>query len=69
MNPPQIEATHRIVVVLRRELPPGSPAWVLSPGASLVRFEVEEALRVLLEFPRWGLVGKPSSLHMRFPRS
>ena len=51
------------------------------PGASLVRLEVEEALRALLELPRWELVGKPynyqgsnfqdrgpSSLHVRFPR-
>jgi cytochrome P450 len=52
------------------------------PGASLVRLEVEEALRALLTLPRWELVGKPynyqgsnlqdrgpSSLHVRFPRS
>jgi cytochrome P450 len=52
------------------------------PGASLVRLEVEEALRTLLTLPRWELVGKPysyqgsnlqdrgpNSLHVRFPRS
>lgn len=52
------------------------------PGASLVRLEVEEALRALLTLPRWEFVGKPynyqgsnfqdrgpSSLHVRFPRS
>ncbi|WP_158621602.1 cytochrome P450 [Corallococcus aberystwythensis] len=52
------------------------------PGASLVRLEVEEALRALLEFPRWEFVDRPynyqgsnfqdrgpSSLHVRFPRS
>jgi cytochrome P450 len=50
------------------------------PGASLVRLEVEEALRALLTLPRWERVGKPynyqgsnfqdrgpSSLHVRFP--
>jgi cytochrome P450 len=52
------------------------------PGASLVRLEVEEALRALLTFPRWELTGRPydyqgsnlqdrgpSSLHVRFPRT
>ncbi|MCP3137601.1 cytochrome P450 [Pyxidicoccus xibeiensis] len=52
------------------------------PGASLIRLEVEEALRALLTFPSWELVGKPynyqgsnfqdrgpSSLHVRFTRS
>jgi len=52
------------------------------PGASLVRLEVEEALRALLTFSRWELVGRPysyqgsnfqdrgpSSLHVRFPKS
>lgn len=52
------------------------------PGASLVRLEVEEALRALLTLPRWELAGKPynyqgsnlqdrgpSSLHVRFPRA
>ncbi|QRO00798.1 cytochrome P450 [Archangium violaceum] len=52
------------------------------PGASLVRIEVEEALRSLLTLPRWELAGRPynyqgsnfqdrgpSSLHVRFPRS
>lgn len=50
------------------------------PGASLVRIEVEEALRALLTLPRWELADKPydyqgsnlqdrgpSSLHVRFP--
>ncbi|MFY0581483.1 cytochrome P450 [Cystobacter fuscus] len=50
------------------------------PGASLVRLEVEEALRALLTLPRWELTGRPydyqgsnfndrgpSSLHLRFP--
>ncbi|MFP2903482.1 cytochrome P450 [Pyxidicoccus sp. 3LFB2] len=52
------------------------------PGASLVRLEVEEALRALLTFPRWELVGRPynyqgsnfqdrgpSSLYVRFTKS
>jgi cytochrome P450 len=52
------------------------------PGASLVRVEVEEALRALLTLPRWEFADKPynyqgsnfqdrgpSSLHVRFPRS
>ncbi len=52
------------------------------PGASLVRFEVEAALRALLTLPHWEFVGRPynyqgsnfqdrgpSSLHVRFPRS
>jgi cytochrome P450 len=52
------------------------------PGASLVRLEVEEALRALLTLPRWELAGKPynyqgsnfqdrgpSSLHVRFPKN
>jgi cytochrome P450 len=52
------------------------------PGASLVRLEVEEALRALLTLPRWELTGRPynyqgsnlqdrgpSALHVRFPRS
>jgi len=52
------------------------------PGASLIRLEVEEALRALLRFPRWELVGKPytyqgsnfqdrgpNALHVRFARS
>jgi cytochrome P450 len=52
------------------------------PGASLVRIEVEEALRSLLTLPRWELADRPynyqgsnfqdrgpSSLHVRFPRS
>ncbi|KFE70472.1 cytochrome P450 [Hyalangium minutum] len=52
------------------------------PGASLVRLEVEEALRALLTFPHWEFVGKPynyqgsnfqdrgpNSLHVRFPRT
>jgi cytochrome P450 len=52
------------------------------PGASLVRIEVEEALRALLTLPRWELADMPydykgsnlqdrgpSSLHVRFPRS
>jgi pimeloyl-[acyl-carrier protein] synthase len=52
------------------------------PGASLVRLEVEEALRALLTLPRWEFAGKPynyqgsnfqdrgpSSLHIRFPRN
>jgi len=51
------------------------------PGASLVRLEVEEALKALLTLPRWELAGKPynyegsnfqdrgpSSLHVRFPK-
>ncbi|QRK12526.1 cytochrome P450 [Archangium violaceum] len=50
------------------------------PGASLVRLEVEEALRALLTFPRWELADRPynyqgsnfqdrgpGSLHVRFP--
>ena len=50
------------------------------PGASLIRIEIEEALRALLTLPRWELVSKPynyqgsnfqdrgpSSLHVRFP--
>jgi cytochrome P450 len=52
------------------------------PGASLVRIEVEEALRALLTLPRWEFAGRPynyqgsnfqdrgpSSLHVRFPRN
>ena len=52
------------------------------PGASLVRLEVEEALRALLTLPRWEFAGKPfsyqgsnfqdrgpTSLHVRFPAS
>ncbi|HEX8700783.1 MAG TPA: cytochrome P450 [Myxococcaceae bacterium] len=52
------------------------------PGASLIRLELEEALRALLKLPRWELVGKPytyqgsnfqdrgpSSLHVRFPKN
>ncbi|WNG50860.1 cytochrome P450 [Archangium minus] len=52
------------------------------PGATLVRFEVEEALRALLTLPRWELADKPynyqgsnfqdrgpSALHVRFPRN
>ncbi len=52
------------------------------PGASLIRLEIEEALRALLTLPRWELVGRPynyqgsnfqdrgpSSLHVRFPRN
>lgn len=52
------------------------------PGASLIRLEVEEALRALLAFPRWELVDRtysyqgsnfqdrgPGSLHVRFLRS
>ena len=50
------------------------------PGASLIRLEVEEALRALLTLPRWELAGKPynyqgsnwqdrapGALHVRFP--
>ncbi|NMO22668.1 cytochrome P450 [Pyxidicoccus fallax] len=52
------------------------------PGASLVRIEVEEALRALLTLPRWELAGRPynyqgsnfqdrgpTSLHLRFPKA
>jgi cytochrome P450 len=52
------------------------------PGASLIRMEVEEALRALLTLPRWELTDRPfdykgsnfqdrgpSSLHVRFPRA
>ncbi|MFP2926907.1 cytochrome P450 [Pyxidicoccus sp. 3LG] len=52
------------------------------PGASLIRLEVEEALRALLALPRWERGGTPydyqgsnfqdrgpRSLHVRFPRS
>ena len=50
------------------------------PGASVIRIELEEALRGLLALPRWELMGRPlsyagsnlqdrgpSSLHVRFP--
>ncbi len=50
-------------------------------GASLIRLEVEEALRALLTLPRWEFASKPynyqgsnfqdrgpSSLHVRFPK-
>jgi pimeloyl-[acyl-carrier protein] synthase len=52
------------------------------PGASLVRLEVEEALRALLTLPRWELADRPytyqgsnfqdrgpNALHVRFPKS
>lgn len=52
------------------------------PGASLVRLELEEALRVLLTLPHWELAGTPynyqgsnfqdrgpSALHVRFPKN
>ncbi|OJH42462.1 cytochrome P450 [Cystobacter ferrugineus] len=51
------------------------------PGASLIRLEIEEALRALLTLPRWELADKPydyqgsnfsdrgpRSLHLRFAR-